>query len=327
MEIKNARLWVKQANCFDFLKEIPDQSVDLIFCDPPFGLKETGFDQNHYNRDQSYVLQGYQEAPSEYDYQTWVEMWIKDFDRILKPNGAIMIVSGWTNEADIQYAFRKLKQFKLVNHLIWQFNFGVYTKTKFVTSHYHILYYCKTKGKPYFNKNAYHNEDHQNPKGGSMVYDDLQDVIKINKVYQNGKVKNTNTLPIQLVEKLIKHTTKVDDVVLDLFSGGFTTQFAALKLKRIAWGCEINPLSCKTYFPLLANFDDVYQSEIDLIGYPKSDRLANQSKVLDAKTKQAIYDYYCQQVGTKSQKINLTCQKFQRGKWSIMKVIKNFHHN
>jgi site-specific DNA-methyltransferase (adenine-specific) len=145
-----------------------------------------------------------------------------------------MIFSGWTNEADIQYAVRRTKKFKMINHLIWQYSFGVNTTKKFVSSHYHILYFCKNKGKPYFNQYAYHNEDH-NVKGcGSEVYKDLQDVIKINKEYKPDKIKNCNTLPTKLIEKLIKHTTKSGDVVLDIFSGGFTTQFAAIKLKRLA---------------------------------------------------------------------------------------------
>jgi site-specific DNA-methyltransferase (adenine-specific) len=59
-------------------------------------------------------------------------------------------------------------------------------------------------------------------------------VIKINKEYKPGKAKNCNTLPLKLIEKLIKHTTKRHDIVLDIFSGGFTTQFASLKLHRKA---------------------------------------------------------------------------------------------
>lgn len=322
MEIKNANLWVKHASWSDFVKLIPDQSVDLILVDPPFGLKETNFDDKHYYRANDQVLTGYQEAPSNCTYEAWASQWIATFDRILKPNGSIMIISGWTHEADIQYAIRKTGQFKLINHLIWQFNFGVATKTKFVTSHYHILYYCKTKGKPYFNKNAYHNEDHKNAKGGSLVYEDLQDVIKINKTYQPGTIKNTNTLPIKLVEKLIKHTTKVNDVVCDFFSGAFTTQFAALKLKRKAWGCEINYQACKHYFPLLANFNQVYQNKVDLEGYDKSHYLKNQSKPLSSTEIAAIKNYYHTLSGTKKERINQCAKHFQRGIWSIIRIIK-----
>ena len=321
MEIKTTNLWVKQADCFDFLKEIPDASVDLILTDPPFGLNEKDFDQKYYNRFDKKVLKGYQEAPEELNYEDWVYSWVKEFDRILKPNGSVLIVSGWTNEADIQYAMRRTQKFKLINHLIWHYNFGVYTKTKFVSSHYHILYYSKTKGKPYFNKNAYHNEDHKNDKGGSKVYDDLQDVIKINKEYKPGQEKNSNALPLKLVEKLIKHTTKIDDVVLDIFSGEFTTQFAALKLKRIAWGCEINQNSCKQFFPELKNFQSPYLTNEEINGYARSENLKNQGKPLNKTEKIKIKKYFQSLSGTKKTRLEQTAKFFRRGIWSIARII------
>lgn len=85
-------------------------------------------------------------------------------------------------------------------------------------------------------------------------------MIKINKTYQPVKIKNTNTLAIKVVEKLIKYIVKVNDIVCDFFSGAFTTQFAALKLQRKAWGCEINQSACQHY----------YQNKVDLEGYDKS---------------------------------------------------------
>lgn len=58
MEIKTTNFWVKQTDCFDFLKEISDTSVDLILIDPPFGLNEKDFDQKHYNHFDHKVLKG-----------------------------------------------------------------------------------------------------------------------------------------------------------------------------------------------------------------------------------------------------------------------------
>lgn len=324
MEIKNEKLWIKNADCFDFLKEIPDKSVDLILTDPPFGLGESTFDEKYYARSKSNILRNYVEAPKDISYEKWVFNWIIEFDRILKPNGSVFIISGWSNEADIQYAFRKNGAFKLINHLIWNFNFGVYTRSKFVSSHYHILYYCKNKGKPYFNKYAYHNESHKNANGGSKLYDDLQDVIRINKEYKPNQHKNTNTLPLKLIEKLIKHTTKVNDVVLDIFSGGFTTQIAALKLKRIAWGCEINKEICKKFFPLLLNFNDEYKKEEDLIGFKKDVLLENQGKKITENDKKEILNFYKSIEGTKKYRIEKTSKKFKRGEFSIQRIIKAF---
>lgn len=323
LEIKNNNLYIKNADCLEFLDEIPSKSVDLILTDPPFGLGESVFDNKYYAREDEKVVDGYIEAPKDISYEDWCYKWISKFDRILKPNGSVMIFSGWTNEADIQYAVRRTKKFKMINHLIWQYSFGVNTTKKFVSSHYHILYFCKNKGKPYFNQYAYHNEDH-NVKGcGSEVYKDLQDVIKINKEYKPDKIKNCNTLPTKLIEKLIKHTTKSGDVVLDIFSGGFTTQFAAIKLKRLAWGCELNKQSCELFFPKLLNFKDFYISDEDINGYEKSKKLSNQGKFLSEIEKRNIIDEYSKIFGTERQKIDLLSAKFQRGYWSIKKIIQH----
>lgn len=323
ISIKNDTLWVSNEDCFKFLKKIPESSVDLILTDPPFGLNEREFDKKHYNRNHNKILDGYVEAPKELEYGKWSYKWIKEFNRILKPNGSILIFSGWTHEADIQFAFRKTNKFKLINHLIWNYNFGVYTKSKFVTSHYHILYYCKKNGKPFFNKNAYHNEDHKNTKGGSLVYDDLQDVIKINKEYKPKQETNSNQLPIKLIEKLIKHTTEPNNVVLDIFSGNFTTQKAALKLNRKAWGCEINTNMCLKNFQELKDFNDFYTKEEDIIGFKKSDNLLNQGKVLSSQEKENIIDFYSKLNGTKKDKIKKTSLYFKRGCWSIQRIINN----
>lgn len=54
------------------------------------------------------------------------------------------IISGWTNLKDILIALDTLGLY-IENHIIWKYNFGVYTKKKFVSSHYHILYVKKCK--------------------------------------------------------------------------------------------------------------------------------------------------------------------------------------
>lgn len=322
-KIKTDRLWIENEDCFKFINKIPSESVDLILTDPPFGLNEKKFDNLHYNRNSKKVVDGYVEAPNNLSYEVWCYKWIRKLDRILKKNGAILIFSGWTHEADIQNSFKKTKKFKLVNHLIWNYNFGVFTSSKFVSSHYHILYYCKKNGKPFFNKNAYHNEDHKNLKGGSCVYEDIQDVIKINKEYKPNKSTNANQLPIFLIEKLIKHTTKSDDIVLDIFSGDFTTQKAALKLCRKAWGCEINKLMCQKNFDLLKNFNEQYTKEEDINGYKKSSNLDNQGKKITDKERQKIIDFYNNIKGTKKNKYEKTAIYFKRGVWSIKRIIEN----
>lgn len=223
----------------EFLQNLKSPA-DLIFTDPPFGIGGDNLD-NIYKRDNNNVVGGYKEVPAGKDYEAWAYEWIKHLDKALKPSGSIVIVSGWTHEADIQHAMKRTGKFELVNQLIWKFNFGVHTKRKFVTSHYVILWYCKKGAKPYFNKNAYHDDWERKIGGGSAVYDDLQSVISIDKEYRRGRIKYQNQLPSRLVEKLIKHLSEEGDLVVDPFAGSFTIPFIAMKLKRQAYGNDINP--------------------------------------------------------------------------------------
>jgi DNA modification methylase len=69
LEIKNNNLYIKNADCLEFLDEIPSKSVDLILTDPPFGLGESVFDNKYYAREDEKVVDGYIEAPKDISYE------------------------------------------------------------------------------------------------------------------------------------------------------------------------------------------------------------------------------------------------------------------
>ena len=129
-------------------KYLGDDSVDLIITDPPYGIEGDKLDK-HYNRNESFVIDGYVEIPKK-EYASFSEKWILEAERILKPGGSIYIVSGYTNLNDILNALKKTS-LEEINHIIWKYNFGVYTKTKYISSHYHILFYKKKGEKHTFN--------------------------------------------------------------------------------------------------------------------------------------------------------------------------------
>jgi len=217
-----------------------NNEVDLLICDPPFGIHETTFDK-HYNRKEDNVLDGYVEAPS--DYYKWCYDWLSEGRRILKENGSAYIVSGHSKLREMLNAIDDTK-FSIINHIIWKYNFGVYTKNKYVTSHYHILYLKKDiKSKPKFNTECRYNSGDRDKNNRSILYRDMEDVWTINKEYHPGKVKNKNKLPEELVKKMILYSSDKTDTVCDFFLGNFTTAIVANKLNRIPMGFEINSSS------------------------------------------------------------------------------------
>ncbi len=243
---------------------LKDESVDLMICDPPFGINESEFD-GHYNREESNVLDGYVEAPE--DYYTFTFQWVSEAKRVLKPNGSMYVISGWTNLLDVLNVLKEL-DLNIVNHLIWKFNFGVFTKNKFVSSHYHILYLTKgKKSNPVFNTFCRFSSDEKDFFNGSLNYQDLEDVWVLNKEYHKGEMKNKNKLPDKLVEKMILYSSNKGDTICDFFMGNFTTAVVAIKLGRIPIGFELNTNSYNYYMDIIENL------ELGVVNYKKSDQL------------------------------------------------------
>lgn len=203
------------------------------------GIQGDKTDQ-HYNRDSSQVIQGYQDIDQN-GYETFSKSWITECSRVLRPGGSIYIVSGWSNLHHILNALHSTNLIE-INHLIAQYTFGVYTKNKWVSSHYHILFWCKPGGKRTFNTNAIHLDKQQS-------YLDRQSVMNLPRDYQKGKVRNQNQLAVSFVSKFIAYSSNPSDMVMDPFCGSFSTRDAALSLNRSFIGFEIN----KTAFDYFAH--------------------------------------------------------------------------
>ncbi len=219
-------------------KYIEDNSVDLIITDPPYGIDGDKL-HKHYNRDEQFVIDGYIEIPKT-EYANFSMQWIKEAERILRPGGSIYIVSGYTNLIDVLNALKQTS-LKEVNHLIWKYNFGVHTTKKFVSSHYHILFLEKSGGQRTFNTYTRYGQSEKHHDGGSLNYQDREDVWIINREYKPGEVKNKNELPKELLIKLLQYSSNQGDVVCDLFLGSFSTAKTAIGLSRYAIGFEMNP--------------------------------------------------------------------------------------
>jgi len=221
---------------------IPDDSVDLIITDPPYGINGDRL-HRHYNRNEDFVARGYREVPRE-EYADFSRQWIRQAGRILRPGGSIYIISGYTNLADILGALRETSLTE-INHIIWKYSFGVFTRQKFVSSHYHILFYAKPGGKRTFNLESRYGLSERDSKGRSLNNADREDVWTIGREYKPGRVKNKNELPLLLLEKMIQYSSNEGDLVADLFLGGFSTAKAAIGLNRRVTGFEIaRPVFC-----------------------------------------------------------------------------------
>lgn len=207
-------------DCKAGMEKITDRSVDLVIADPPFGIDFSG-KENSYNRKQDLVIDSYREIKS--DYGQFTEDWMGQIQRIMKPQATAYVFSGWNHLEDVLRAAR-LAKLTTINHLIWKYQFGVFTKNKYVTSHYHVLFLAKNKNDYYFNK---------------MEHYPL-DILDFKRKYKKGEVKNATTLPIELIQHCIEFSSKPGDTVFDPFMGMATTAVAAKSLWRHYLGFEYN---------------------------------------------------------------------------------------
>ena len=207
---------IYNCHCIQGMNSIPKNKIDLVITDPPFAINFRAKKAN-YNRKQSRVLEGYNEIPSENYYDFTIE-WMSQVHRILKESGSMYLFSGWNNLKEILMAIDDVG-FHLVNHIIWKYQFGVVTKNKYVTSHYHCLYVCKNDKKRKFFPFKRFSKNAKSEDGHSLHYKDKEDVWEIKREYWTGDTKTPTKLPAEIIEKILFYSSKKNDVVLDPFLG------------------------------------------------------------------------------------------------------------
>ncbi len=199
-----------------------ERLFDLIIADPPFGISFSK-SSHEYGADDYHL---YNDDFTPESYFEFSKRWILNCYNALNVNGSLYIISGWTN---LQYILNALKttSFHMLNHAIWNFSWGVYTKRRFVTSHYHILLLVKNRKKYQFTKQKHYDED-----------------VFFWQEYNRGndphRIKgHPCQLPIVLLEKLILTSSCVGDLVGDVFSGSGGTILAARRTGRDVIGFEL----------------------------------------------------------------------------------------
>ena len=299
---------------------IPDDSVDLIVTDPPYGINGDRLHQ-HYNRDERFVVGGYIEVPAS-EYGEFSREWVREAGRILRPGGSIYIVSGYTNLYHILHALRETG-LREVNHIIWRYNFGVYTSRKYVSSHYHILYYEKPGGERTFNLESRYGTGEKTPGGRSPNYRDREDVWCINREYKPGQAKNKNELPTELLVKMLQYSSNEGDLVCDMFLGGFSTARAAIGLNRRATGFEVS----KQVFDLkIAQLRDIPPgSLLSTLRIPRTGDPANRGKPWTDADREILVSRFATLIEsgeTKKRAVEILGGELGRGRWAIEKMLK-----
>jgi len=204
----------------DFRNVRLDVRADLVFADPPFGI---GFKGNLETYHRTPDALSYVEVPTE-KYPSFIRSLLDWSHNVLKSSGSMWLLSGWNNLGTVLDAVERAG-FHVLNHCIWKYQFGVFTKRRFTTSHYHLLLLVKDPDDYIFNKPEHYAED----------------VWYIKRPYRHGVKTAGNELPDELVKKCIYTSSNKGDLVIDPVLGSGTTIKLCLEMGRRCIGIEINP--------------------------------------------------------------------------------------
>lgn len=218
--------------------QVPDHSVDLIFADPPYNIgKNFNGTQDRWN--------------SEEEYLSWCYRWLDLCIRKLKDNGSLYIMCATQTLPyfDI-YLRRKLT---ILSRIVWYYDSsGVQARNYFGSMYEPILFCVKDRDNYTFNASDIKVEAKTGAKRKLIDYrKSVPTVYSSAKVpgnvwefprvrYRMDEYENHPTQkPISLLERVIKASSNPGDLVLDPFSGTFTTSFVAKQLGRRSIGIEI----------------------------------------------------------------------------------------
>ncbi len=245
-----------QANCLNVLAELPENSVDMIFADPPYFLSSGSFTCQ--NGKMVSVKKGDWDLSNglKKDFAFHLE-WIKACHRVLKPGGTIWI-SG-TYHSIYQCGFvLQINKFHILNDIAWfKPNASPNLSCRFFTASHETLIWARK------DKKAKHTFNYDLMKNGNWPEDTLKKPgLQMRSVWSIGTPKSIEKRygkhptqkPIDLLKRIILASTNKGDLIVDPFTGSSTTGIAAYFLGRRFMGIDTD----KKYLDLsIKRFEDL----------------------------------------------------------------------
>ena len=240
MSINKFKNRVIVGDCIEQMNNLPAESVDLIFADPPYNLQLGG----ELSRPDQTKVNGVSESWDKFDtikdYDLYTKEWMIAAKRILKPNGAIWVIGSYHNIFRLGYILQDL-DFWLLNDIIWRKVNPMpnFRGTRFTNAHETLIWASKSKSSKYtFNYEAMKslNGDLQMRSDWLIPICTGDERIKD----RNGKKVHPTQKPENLLSRVIMSSSNVGDLILDPFFGTGTTGAVAKKLGRNFIGIEQN---------------------------------------------------------------------------------------
>jgi site-specific DNA-methyltransferase (adenine-specific) len=220
-------------DCLDVLRSLPDGSIQLIVCDPPYNILMADWDVHA-------------------DYLTWAREWMKEAYRVLSDTGNFVIFGGLQYQGEagsgdllsLIHDVRQTKLFNLVNLIIWNYQNGMGAQRFFANRHEELVWFTKTS-KYFFDLDAVREPFDEETKRMYMKDKRLRpesvekgrnptNVWRIGRLNGNSleRVGHPTQKPIAIIDRIIKAMSFEGSVVLDFFAGSAVTTRVAIENNR-----------------------------------------------------------------------------------------------
>ncbi len=262
-------------DCVKILKTVPDESIDLIFADPPYNLQ---LNQELWRPNQTLVDavdDGWDQFPNFESYDDFSHAWLTESKRILKNNGSIWVIGTYHNIFRIGKLMQDLG-FWFLNDVLWIKTNPMpnFRGVRFTNAHETLIWASKDKNSKYkFNYHAM-----KNLNGGRQMRSDWQIPLctGAERLKINGEKAHSTQKPEALLFRILLSSTDPGDIVLDPFFGTGTTGAVAKKMNRHWIGIENN----FQYVKLAQDRIEAIQSnEFDPVIFDVQDKKRSQRRI------------------------------------------------
>lgn len=253
IKLENGRNLVVKGDNLLLTKSLPDESIDLIYIDPPFNTgkvqtrqvmknvrsetgSRVGFKGQTYDTIKGTAF-GYNDSFEE--YWNFLEPRLEEAWRLLTPNGTLYLHLDFR---EVHYAKVLLDALFgrecFLNEIIWAYDYGARAKKKWPAKHDNILVYVKNPDTYHFNSEEVDREPYMAP---GLVTPEKAALGKLPTdvwwhtiVSPTGKEKTgyPTQKPLGILRRIIAASSKPNDWILDFFAGSGTTGVAAAELGR-----------------------------------------------------------------------------------------------
>ena len=228
-------------DCVRVLLQLPENSVDMIFADPPYNLSNGGFTV-HAGRMVS-VNKGFWDISRGFlDDYSFHYRWLEACKRVLKPHGTLWVSGTYHSIYQCGHALQSLG-YHILNDISWfKPNASPNLSCRFFTASHETIIWARKE------KKARHTFNYDLMKNGDWPEDKLKkpnlqmrSVWAVNppKPEEKKYRKHPTQKPLDLLKRIVLSSTNEGDVVLDPFTGSSTTGIASALNNRKFIGIDM----------------------------------------------------------------------------------------